>query len=298
MEEIRLRPWAKINLCLEVLGKGNNGYHQIRTLIQPIALFDELSLKRVPQGLQLDCKTEDSLPGKENLPLPSQNLVAKAAELFFSIIGESPKVKISLVKHIPIGGGLGGGSSDAASTLVGLNKLWGYPLEDRALLQLASQLGMDIPCFLEPKSTICTGRGEIIEQRLENKRGLKFWCVLVNPGKGLSTASVYKELSLSLTESSSKDNILFFSKQPCNNIYDIIYYIRNDLEDAAIRLYPELFDIINILHKTGVLKSFVCGSGSTVCGLLANRAEAEEVMEKVSKEKGSRDWWMRAVSSL
>ena len=324
MEEIKLRPCAKINLYLEVLRKGDNGYHQIKTLIQPISLFDELTIKCIPsrcnkgtrqglpphqkapgafwcEGLQVNCQFEDNLPGQEHLPLPFQNIVVKAAELFFSRIGETPEIEISLVKHIPIGGGLGGGSSDAASTLTGLNQLWGYPLQDKILEQLASQLGMDVPCFLKPRPAICSGRGEIIEYKWENNKRLKFWCVLVNPRKWLSTASVYKELSFSLTNSISEDNILPFSINLYNNsntINNIIHNIRNDLEDAAIRLCPEISDIINVLYNSGVLKSFVCGSGSTVCGLVASKKEAEEVMKKVRDDRVSKDWWIRVASTI
>lgn len=267
--QLVLRPWAKINLYLKVLGKRSDGYHEIYTLIHPIALFDELVISCIEDGLIVDC-------GQEDLP---DNLVTKAAQLFFNKIGESPRVKIDLLKRIPIGGGLGGGSSDAASTLLGLNQLYGYPLSKDVLYKICLELGMDVPFFLESRPALCTGRGEIIEKRYDS---IKFWCVLVNPGKILSTKEVYKSLNLALTGLEAGDNISRFS---------------NDLESSAIRLCPEIGDIKELLIKAGAINSFVCGSGSTVCGLVNEKREAEEVMRRIGKE-GSRDWWIKVVSSL
>lgn len=263
-----LRPWAKVNLFLRVLGRRSDGYHEIRTFIHPIALFDELTISRIEDGLVVDC-------GQENLP---DNLVTKAAQLFFNRVGKSPGVKIDLLKRIPIGGGLGGGSSDAAGTLLGLNQLYGYPLSKDVLYKVCLELGMDVPFFLESRPALCSGRGEVIEKRYNS---IRFWCVLVNPGKGLSTKSVYSNLIL--TESRAGDNIFRFST--------------NDLEEPAIKLCPEIGDIKELLIKAGAIKSFVCGSGSTVCGIVKEKREAEEVMRRIGKE-GSRDWWIKAVSSL
>lgn len=298
MEEVILRPWAKINLYLEVLGRYDDGYHQIRTLIQPVALFDELQLRRTLKGLQVKCVAGD-IPGKELLPPSAGNLVSKAAELFFSKINKNPSVSISLVKNIPVGGGLGGGSSDAASTLIGLNKLYRRPLSNEELAELTCQLGMDVPCFLEPTPVLCSGRGEVIEKRLDGDKRVRFWCILVNPGKGLSTASVYKSYSLSLTHKRSSYNILpLYDDIDIYNIDNIIKYIRNDLEATAINLFPELNDITILLRREGVLKSFVCGSGSTICGLVRYQKDAEEIIGKMALYEKSRNWWMKAVPTL
>lgn len=265
--QITLRPWAKVNLWLRVLGRRSDGYHEIRTLIHPISLFDELVISRTEGGLIVDYK-EGDLP---------DNLVTKAARLFFEKIGESPAVRINLLKNIPIGGGLGGGSSDAANTLLGLNQLYGYPLSVDSLYKICLELGMDTAFFLLPRPALCTGRGEVIEKRYN---GIKFWCVLVNPRKVLSTKMVYDNLTL--TEERQGDNIFRFSS--------------NDLEKTAIRLCPEIGDIKGLLNKSGAKRSFVCGSGSTVCGMLRKKIDAEEVMHRVSREL-PKDWWIEAVSS-
>lgn len=268
-----LKPWAKINLFLRILGRRRDGYHEVSTFIHPLALFDELTISRIEDGLVVNCK-------QEGLP---DNIVTKAAQLFFNRIGESPCVKIDLLKQIPIGGGLGGGSSDAANTLLGLNQLYGYPLAKDILYELCVELGMDVPFFLEPRPALCRGRGEVIERRCDS---IKFWCVLINPRRILSTQEVYKALNLTLTDQKTSDNISRFSLE---DIY-------NDLEGPAIRLCPEIGYIKELLDKAGAVKSFVCGSGSTVCGLAKTKRDAEEVMQKVTKE-GSKDWWTRVVSS-
>lgn len=280
--QITLRPWAKINLYLRVLGRRSDGYHEIRTLIHPISLFDELVISRTEDRLIVDCKSrpfysEKQLHGQKGRDDLPDNLVDKAARLFFEKIGESPAVRINLLKNIPIGGGLGGGSSDAANTLLGLNQLYGYPLSVDLLYKICLELGMDTAFFLEPRPALCTGRGEVIEKRYDS---LKFFCVLVNPGKLLSTKRVYDNLPL--TESGPGSNIPRFSA--------------NDLEETAVKLCPEIGEIKWLLKRSGARRSFVCGSGSTVCGLVRKKADAEEVMQKVSK-LGSKDWWIKGVSS-
>lgn len=287
--QITLRPWAKINLYLKILGKRSDGYHEIRTLIHPIALFDELTIKRIRDGLIINCRLE-GLPIGQDVPPKKDNLVTRAVKIFFERIGEPPKVEIDLVKRIPINGGLGGGSSDAANTLLGLNQLFEYPLAVSILNKICLELGMDVPFFLEQKPAICTGRGEIIEKRIESVR---FFCVLVNPGKGLATKDVYKMFNLDLTGRKTMDNIFdFVWPQPINKVT-----VYNDLENPAISLCPEIRDILELLKRTGVIKSFVCGSGSTVCGLVENKEEAEEVMRKIEEERDP-GWWIKAISSL
>lgn len=289
-EQIVLRPWAKINLYFEILGKRSDGYHEVSTVIHPISLFDELFISRSKDAVIVNCRLE-GLPAGQNIPPQQNNIVTKAVQFFFKEIGEIPKVRIDLIKRIPIGGGLGGGSSDAANTLIGINQLFGYPLNNNIIYKLCLKLGMDVPFFLEPKPALCRGRGEIIEKRYNN---IKFFCVLVNPGKSLITKDVYENLSLTLTGRKTRDNISFFEK--IKDVNSIVKYIHNDLEDTAIELCPEIGDVIKLLKKVGAIKSFVCGSGATVCGLAKSKVEAEEVMAKIIK-KGSKNWWSRVVSS-
>ena len=300
MEEVRLKPWAKVNLYLEVLRKQEDGYHRINTLIQPVALFDELTIRRIPRGLKVICRAEDDLPGKDILPDYSDNLITKASKLFFLKIGELPCVQIELIKHIPIAGGMGGGSSDAAAVLRGLNQMFGKRLENNSLSELAVQLGMDMPFFLFSRGlALCAGKGERVEQIY--KTGLNCFYILVNPGRPLSTKAVYKNYNLLLTSVKSEANILshlglrIIDRLDYSNIDKII---RNDLEVSAVRLYPEIGEIKSIFNNAGVDKNLVCGSGSTVCGLAPNKAKAEKAVDKIKKESVSKNWWIRIVPAL
>lgn len=301
---IILRPWAKINLFLKILSKRSDGYHELSTFIHPIALFDEISIKarKIP-GLEVNCGT-DGLPSEQDVLLSKDNLVTKAVKLFFENIGQKPSVDINIIKRIPIGGGLGGGSSDAANTINGLNKLFGNPLKPEALYNICMSLGMDVAFFLDSRPALCGGRGEIIEKRF---KPVKFWCILLNPGKSLSTQLVYKTLNLALTEQKTMDNIFNLSNLPrilrkvqsqgMGDALDTFVNIGNDLESPAVKLCPEIGYGLDILRRAGAKKSIVCGSGSTVCGLVNSKLEAEEVIERIRKEMSQR-WWMRVVSSL
>lgn len=287
---ICLRPWAKVNLYLKITGRSSDGYHELSTYIHPIKLFDELVIRR-GEGLTVRCTAED-LPDGQIVPDGKDNLVTRAAILFFQKIEKKPSVEIKLTKRIPVGGGLGGGSSDAANTLLGLNRLFGYPLGQGTLYKICAELGTDVPFFLEPRPAVCTGRGEIIKKRSEN---LNFFCILANPGRVLSTKAVYERFNLTLTPSQTKDNISVFQKRI--DIDRIIEHIYNDLENPAIQLCPEIKDIMDIFRKAGAVRSFVCGSGATVCGLAKDEKEAWEVMQRF-KEEGDKNWWVRVAGSI
>jgi len=284
---LNLYPWAKVNLFLKVLAKRKDGYHQLVSIIHPIALFDELSINKEWEGLTVHCRGV-GISGLDQMPDEKDNLVFKAAGLFFNSINKKPSAEITLTKKIPIGAGLGGGTSDAVSVLKGLNGLFGNPLSETAIYDLCLQLGMDAPFFLLPRPALCRGRGEIIEKRYP---GIEFWCILVNPGRVLLTEEVYKEFNLPLTKRGAEDII---SRFPDGG--NIIDFIHNDLEIPAVRLCPEIKNIMDIMNKAGVSRSFVCGSGATVCGLLPDRQRAKEVMGRLHPQRES-GWWLKVVSS-
>lgn len=289
-DEITLYPSAKINLYLKIRGKRSDGYHELETVLHPIALRDELVIRLSDMGLKVECCKED-LPFGQEVPAGSSNLIYKAAELFFRQINKEPSVEIQLLKRIPLGGGLGGGSSDAANTVLGLNRLFGDPLTEIELQKICSKIGMDVPFFLDPRPAICKGRGEVIEKRFKN---MNFWCVLVNPGKELPTKNVYSSINLILTEPKTEDNISRFEQG--RSVRELAEHIENDLERPAIQLCPDIRDILNVLNGVGAIRSFVCGSGATVCGLAVSKQNAEEVMAGVL-ETAPGSWWVKAVSS-
>ncbi len=179
---------AKINLHLEVLGRRADGYHALETLMVAIELFDEITISACPNDIELTCDA----PG---LTVGPDNLVLKAARLLQARSGCSDGAWIELVKRIPWAAGLGGGSSDAAATLAGLNEWWQLGLAREDLVALGAELGSDVPFFFHTPAAFCTGRGEVVTPV---PVGCRLDLLLVKPPMGLSTAEVYRECGVGL----------------------------------------------------------------------------------------------------
>ena len=235
---------AKINLFLRVLNKREDGYHNLASLFQTIDLADQI---------QLELSDEDQFTCSHSEVDPKDNLVLKALALFRSKVDKPFKIKIHLVKNIPLQSGLGGGSSNAAATLNGLNELLSQPLTDEELFHLACQLGSDVPYFLKPGPAYCEGKGEQIK-RIKKLESQPVW--IVKPPFGLPTPEVYKCLDLKQLKDRDPKTSLeshLFSKGE--------YY--NDLEEAAFSLQPTLRDIKNTLLSQGFTNVILSGSGSS-----------------------------------
>ena len=179
---------CKVNLLLNILGRRADGFHELETVLQPVNLFDELIFERGGKGIQMTCS-------ENNLPADSKNLVHRAAAVFLSAAQISAGVKIHLEKKIPLAAGLGGGSGNAATTLLALNELFGRPLAAEKLFEIAAALGSDIPFFLQNKPALATGRGEKIQpiEHFSGADGKAF--LLIHPGFGISTPWAYQNLA-------------------------------------------------------------------------------------------------------
>ena len=184
--EIKVAAPAKINLFLEILGKRQDGYHEIETVMQEISLFDYLYIENYDEGVAFTCSNPKLATGEENL-------VVKAVRLMQKESGTSKGVKIHLDKKIPIGAGLGGGSSDAAATLCGLNRLWQLGYDEKQLMSLAGKLGSDTPFFVIGNTAICKGRGEVVTPYPLN---VKYNYIIIYPRFEVSTAAVYKNFKI------------------------------------------------------------------------------------------------------
>lgn len=239
-----LKSPAKINLFLKILGRRSDGYHEIASLFQTINLFDDLSFSLSDKD---DFTSSDS-----SLPIDSSNLVMKALELFRRRTGLIHPVSIKLTKNIPVEAGLGGGSSNAATTLWALNQLFGMPFNDNQLKILGAEIGSDVSFFLSKGTAYCTGRGEVI---LELDALAKQDVYIVKPAYGLSTPMVYKNLKINELAIFDPQKLLesFYLKNPI---------LHNDLETPAFFLKPELAAL-----KQTLLQSFasVLMSGSGTC---------------------------------
>jgi 4-diphosphocytidyl-2-C-methyl-D-erythritol kinase len=272
---------AKINLWLEVVGKREDGYHELSSLMLPIGVFDRLELELAPEeGISLDC-------GYPELPADDTNLAWKAARLFLDTAGMSSGVHIRLGKGIPVGAGLGGGSADAAGALTGLNELAGRPLDAETLHSLARKLGADVAFFLYRRPALATGIGE----KLQHVKGLPSYpLVLVKPPLHVSTRSVYQ--SLSLTRDGSHISIGRLLGRP----WALEQVLINDLETVTISQVPVISEIKKWLLGHGAIGALMSGSGPTVFGVFGEPDVARAVAAK-AREVWS-DCWVTASETL
>jgi 4-diphosphocytidyl-2-C-methyl-D-erythritol kinase len=265
---------AKINLYLEVLGKRSDGYHAIETVMLAVELIDELTLVADPSGRVF--LTSD----QPELSTGPDNLVMKAAHLLKQRTGCQRGASIRLTKRIPWAAGLGGGSSDAASALAGLNELWELDLSTDLLSSMGSELGSDVPFFFHAPAALCTGRGEVVKPAPVGK---VFDIVLVKPPVGLSTAEVYRELG-SRTDCQSVPPV--GSRTDCQsvlhalaegNVEKLGQSLHNRLQAPAVKLCPIVAELLQRLRATGVAGSLMSGSGSAMFALCRDNREAGRV---------------------
>lgn len=260
---------AKINLFLSVTGRRPDGYHLLETLMLKIDLADEIKLSKSSSQLNV------SVMGA-SLPAGEGNLVTKAAIAFFAESGIEPKIEIVLDKKIPVAAGLGGGSSDAASTLLGLNRLFDHPLSMDRLHHLGSKLGADVCFFLINESAaLMKGIGDklIEDYEIENK----YMFLLINPGWSLSTTQVFKNYKLELT-SSPKTHIYSFVN---GRSFSISSDLHNDLETVVLPQYEEIRDMKARLLEQGAVSTLMSGSGPTVFGVFSSKQELEHAYKKI-----------------
>jgi 4-diphosphocytidyl-2-C-methyl-D-erythritol kinase len=275
---LTLKAPAKINLYLKVLNRRSDGYHEIESLMQKVELFDILHLSRQGESIALSC------PGA-SLSEDQGNLVYRAAQAYFSATGISKGIRIILEKNIPIAAGLGGGSSDAAAVVIGLNTLLNSNLKLEQLIDIARPLGADVPFFVQNCSAAkVTGIGDCIQQ-VEPILG--FSILLVKPGFGVSTKWVYENFPLT---SNSNPFILARGQNVTQDLYgaalSLFEELGNDLEVVTINRYPEIGDIKKELKKAGAAISLMSGSGPTVLGLFSSEEDAQRGFTLLSEKYG------------
>lgn len=266
---ISLKAPAKINLFLEILGKRDDGYHEIETVMQEIDLVDNLQFEEIREGVKLKCNNK-------NIPSDENNLVCKAANLIVNECGIKKGVLISLEKNIPVGAGLGGGSSDAATTLKALNSLWKIGLSDIDLMEFAARLGSDIPFFIKGKTALCSGRGENITP-IEVKSEMNY--LIIFPHINISTTTIYRNLKIDLTKK-RKDVSFFLHALKYSKVADISKLLFNRLEEVILATYPDLLRVKSSLELFNFCGLSVSGSGSAFFGLCNDRHQAEVIKGK------------------
>lgn len=274
-QKISLQAPAKINLYLKVLNRREDGFHNLSSLMQMVGLYDTLTFEE--QTTDIHLQVENSL-----LPPDHSNLVMKAALLLQKAMVSSghPKkgVSITLRKEIPLAAGLAGGSSDAVSTLIGLNQFWGLHWPKEKLVQLGATLGSDLPFFFSGPIAWVSGRGEIVESAppLFNR-----WAVLVNPEIAISTASIFRAYSAQtgLTKSDAPLKIKTDTRWPSTT--EVLGQTLNDLEKVTLNRFPKLKAIKADLQEFGGQLVLMSGSGPTLFGLFKDEHQAKHVAEKI-----------------
>jgi 4-diphosphocytidyl-2-C-methyl-D-erythritol kinase len=258
---------AKLNLRLKVTGKRPDGYHELVSLMVPIDVCDVLEFRLMPEKVEL---VWEGL----TVPVDEHNLVRRAAEAFFKRSGARGGVSVKVTKNIPVAAGMGGGSSDAAATLLSLNHLCSSPLPPDELNELALSLGADVPFFLEPQPSIARGVGEILESV---DRWPDFWYLIVTPHFQVSTAWVFGKLRLGLT-SNEYDRI---KDRLSKERLDISQFLENDLESVTSAKFPILERIKKTLLDAGAEGALMTGSGPSVFGVFGSKNLAEQARENI-----------------
>jgi 4-diphosphocytidyl-2-C-methyl-D-erythritol kinase len=258
---------AKVNLLLKVLGRRPDGYHDIVSVVDIVSLEDVLRVEEASEDLIV---VEDD---KHVLPSGPANSVFKAATLLKETYHIKRGVRIFIQKNIAMGAGLGGPSSNAATALKALVKLWGVPAGSSEVFELGAKIGADVPLFLYGKSCIMKGIGEQITP-IQIPR---IWYVVVYPGILLHTRDVYEGLKIPLT---LVQNDITLSRQ-LDTVFNVAWMLENDLERVAFSLHPEIHAAKERLKKAGAIGSLMSGSGSSVFGVFENEGDARVAAEKV-----------------
>ncbi|MCL0072010.1 4-(cytidine 5'-diphospho)-2-C-methyl-D-erythritol kinase [Peptococcaceae bacterium] len=266
---LKVKAHAKINLALKVLGKREDGYHEVEMVMQSLALHDKIFLTLIRSDIELLVEGD--------APLDESNLAYKAAKAILEYSNCKQGIRIKLVKNIPAAAGLAGGSSDAAAVLLGINKLLKLGLDTEELMEIGKGLGSDVPFCIVGGTALARGRGEKIQPL---PKAPKMGVVLIKPDFGVSTAQVYKRFSLDLVEKKADVNAVVEAIKK-GDIKGIATAIFNDLEYVTMDMHPCLEGIKRQLEDAGALGVLMSGSGPTVYGLAFDLGHANILAKRL-----------------
>jgi 4-diphosphocytidyl-2-C-methyl-D-erythritol kinase len=285
-KSIKIEAPAKVNLFFEILGKRTDGYHEIRSLMQPIRLFDTLWIEAGSKGPEIHSPNHPELENESNLVLRTIHLLEKE-------LNRALTFSVRLSKKIPIGGGLGGGSSDSAAVLTGLNQILGSPIHPERLLELAAQIGSDVPFFLSNQTGLALGRGERIEPWPDFP---SWWYILIYPGFSISTSWAYGQVKFPLTRGEKTINLERL--KAIKDLHGDIRgkdYLKNDLEEFVNPFYPIIGKIKKALLDQGCLQALMSGSGSTVFGIWETKKSAQEAFSRLKQQGWGEVFMVRSL---
>lgn len=281
MSRILLHAPAKVNFRLDVLRRRPDGYHDLRMIMQRVDLCDVVEISLISEPVvRVRCRGDLAPEGEKNIAW-------RAARALLAAVGGDVGIEITISKRIPVAAGLGGGSSDAATVLLGVNELLDLGLETDRLRAIGVGLGADVPFFILGRPALAEGIGE----RLTPLDGIPLlWLVLVNPGVEVSTAWVYQNLQLTSRLADSKIPSSF------GGIEDVAAILANDLEQVTIQRFPVIAGIKERLMALGAHGALMSGSGATVFGIFADEATARQAAAEIGRVEP--DWFVTAVRTL
>lgn len=287
MKSIRLKALAKINLGLDVLGKRENGYHDVRMIMQSVYLYDEVKIERTPRaGIHL--KTNLSF-----LPTGEKNIAYKAAEMLTDEFALTEGVKITLNKRIPVAAGMAGGSSDAAAVLFGMNRLFELGLTQEQLMERGVKLGADVPYCIMRGTVLAEGIGEALTPLPPMP---KCAILIAKPPVSVSTRVVYEALDAKeIVAHPDIDGLIDGLEQ--KNLQKIASCMGNVLEDVTIPMYPVIENIKQEMERAGALGSMMSGSGPTVFGIFDDKLKAVRAKERIKRKALARQVYVTNVHS-
>lgn len=280
MHSLTLSAPAKINYLLDVIRKRTDGYHDLRMIMQRVNLCDKITITMTnTPGINVSCNSKGTPDGPGNIAW-------KAARSLLDMAGDDNGIDIKIIKNIPVAAGLGGGSSDAATVLMGINQLLKLGLSDQKLMEIGCKLGADVPFFIFKKTALAEGIGE----RFTPLPAMpNCFILLVNPGVNVSTSWVYR--SLQLTSEKELNKLPEFLE----SIEDIVSILSNDLESVTIPAFPVIADIKTRLLDLGAVGSMMSGSGPTVFGIFRSYDAAEAARLEITK---STTWFAATTETL
>lgn len=274
MKELTFQAAAKINLYLDILGRRSDGYHEIESIIQSVRLYDKIILRLKGREIKIRCTHPE-------VPLDEENTCYRAAEILLTVLGMRQGLEIEIQKNIPIGSGLGGGSADAAATLIGMRKLFQIDIPFSDLSKLALQSGSDVPFCLIGGTALVRGRGEKIIPLPLLKNG---WFILVDPGISISTSWVYSRLQGKLTKKRLNIKLIkeLIKKEGMRGVSKFPLY--NKLEEVVIERFPTLRDIKAKLIEAGATGALMTGSGSTIFAVAEDKERVKSILGRLGRK--------------
>ena len=288
MKQIELKALAKINLGLDVLGRRENGYHDVRMVMQSIYLYDEVKLEKTAEpGIT-------TVSNLSFLPTGDGNIAYKAARLLQEEFQITEGIKITLNKHIPVAAGLAGGSSNAAAVLFGMNRMFRLGLSQKDLMDRGVRLGADVP--------YCIMRGTVLAEGIGEKLSVlpampKCTVLIAKPPVSVSTKVVYEALDAKeITEHPDIDGIIEGLKN--NSLKQVAACMGNVLEDVTVPMHPVIGQIKQEMKSAGALNAMMSGSGPTVFGLFESRADAREAQRRIREKSLTRQVYVTSIHSV